>query len=397
LYVIAILVAILILWIVVSQVFGNPIRLVRRRLLSTFLLEHVGALTRLGLPLSQGLDACQADLSSGSREDLMDVQIGLNDGLLLGDALAMVPRESSGLLDFLDELLRRLQLEPSPRLVTPAEAEVLRVGEMSGNLSRAVSIVLSERRRESKLRNWLFAVLIYPIVVLLIVSGLLAAIMTWIVPKFDRMFQEMPVELPDMTRSIVAAKGYPWFFDILILAILLFIFFKLTRSARPHLRRREWLSELRQKLSYLNPLAHGTLRKQGLAELCRELAMLLRVGTPAPRALEALADGTLSPYIRRRLRVAAQFCREGRPIGEALTMAELDPRTAWVLSAFHDEDLPNALEGLADDYAARISSGGIILGRLLPPAIILFLACAVGYVVIAMFLPLIKLMGAMAG
>ena len=126
---------IVMLWVALR----TPFIKIRRRMFSTFLLEHIGAIVRLHLPLPEGLQECGNRASSASRRDLRHILRSLDEGWLLGDALAAVPRPD-GAGSRLIQWLRDMGFLPGPfRLVKPAEAEAMRIGEMSGNLSRAVA------------------------------------------------------------------------------------------------------------------------------------------------------------------------------------------------------------------------------------------------------------------
>ena len=135
-----------------------------------------------------------------------------------------------------------------------------------------------------------------------------------------------------------------------------------------------------------------------LAEFCTELAMLIRVGSPAHRALRLLADGTMNPWLRDRIRSAADLCEKGESLSVALDKAGLDRRAAWIGRAANNQtELADALGQLAEDYRGRISWGIALGGRILPPLLILGIGCVVGFVVISLFMPLVKLANALGG
>jgi len=391
----------LVLWILVATAIGNPIRLFRRRIFSTFLMEHLAAITRLRLPWERSLDACGARLSRGSQRDLRDVSRNLNEGLLLGDALALAPRSPGNLVERFRRLVEAFQLLPPPKLVTPAEAEVLRVGEMSGDLERAFNELLKSRRRFGELRAWMYAALLYPIAVLLVLFGVISGVLTFIVPKFKMIFFEFDAPLPVMSLLVTDVADFVkyssyWMFPLLLLAI--FIISRYSRLLRPLLRKRRLLSDLLQRAVYLLPFVHGSMRRMLLAEFCRELAMLLRVGTPVPRALRVIAEGTMNPWFRDRARRAAKLCESGIDPGAALDRVGLDHRAGWFArAAANTLDLADALHRLANDYLDHISWTASVALRLLPPIVIVCVGALVGFIVIGLFSPLVALVNLMGG
>ena len=368
-----------------------------RRAFSLLVLEHIYALAKLGLPLTRGMNYCaQGMLSRTSRDDLREVELGLQQGLLVGDALARVPQ--GGLLHHTSRLVTP---STANRLINPAEAEVLRVGEMSGNLAEAVQLVLTERRRHSSIRSSLLAASFYPLALLTVIGGVLAGVMTFIVPKFKKMFEELNVELPAITQTLIGAADivatqWYWFLMMIVMLVTAVLLF------RPRLRARErhdwrW-GEPVERLIERIPFVYWPLRRAQLAEFCHEMAMLLRVGTPAHRALQVIAEGTLSPWMRERTTLAADLAESGKSLGEALDAAGLDHRAAWFGHALADRaDMADALKRLGDDYAEHVSWSAALAVRLIPPLIVLVLGTCVAWVVISIFMPLIKLVNGLGG
>lgn len=363
-----------------------------RRAFSMMVLEHLYALAKLGLPLTRGMNYCaQGMLSRASRDDLREVELGLQQGLLVGDALARVPQ--GGLLHHTSRLVTPAAAN---RLISPAEAEVLRVGEMSGNLPESVQLVLAERRRHSSIRATLLAASFYPLALLTVIAGVLAFVMTFIIPRFKKMFDELDIELPFMTRTLISAADaiatqWYWVLTIVVMLVATVLLF------RPRLRasgRYDWRwGEPLERLLDRTPFIHRPLRRAQLAEFCHELAMLLRAGAPVHRALRVIAEGTLSPWMRERATVAANLTEEGQTLGQALDTAGLDHRAAWFGHALADRaDMADALKRLGDDYAEHISWSAALAARLIPPLIVIVLGSCVAFVVISLFLPLIKLM-----
>jgi len=372
-----VLAVVILLWICGLRLLWNPVRATRRRFFSTFLLEHIAALVRLRLPLAKGIADCGGDISFGSASDLRYLADGLNEGLLLGDALA------------------------EDKMVRPAEAEALRIAEMSGDLGRGIALVLKDRRRFAHLRGWLQGTFLYVGAIMVVMSGILAGIMTFIVPKFKRMFDELDVALPTMTRSLVSGADivqHTWPF-LLFLLVPLFVIAKrpawLTRSLH---RGAHDVSDAFYRAVYWIPFLHGATRRELLAEFCRELAMLLRIGTPAHRALYVIAEGTMNPWFRDRVKEAAQLCEEGIDLGAALDRARVDRRTGWFARAsVRTSDLADALGALGEDYMEQVAWPILVAVRVTPPALVVCLGIFVGYVVISLFLPLVALSNSMGG
>jgi type II secretory pathway component PulF len=371
----------------------------RRYLFSDLLLEHFAALVRLRLPLQDFAVACRNDVSNASGRDMAEVESGLRDGRLLGDALGCVPLPRKGLRAFIQSVGNFLP-GGLARLVTPAEAEVLRVGETSGNLDTALRLVLDERRKSTGLMASLYVSLLYPLAVVVIMSGILWGIATFIVPKWRRMYEELDIALPGLTQLVFDFFRNFWMFLVLIPIGLpvLFILWTARKRLREMHRSETGASGGFRRFLLAPSFFLGIGAKQRMTEFCRELAMLLRVGTPAHRALEVLAGGTMNPWFRERVRRAQQFCEKGVPLSRALEQADLDRRAAWYARAEGNPvEIADGLLEVGDEYSGKHRLALAVVKELIGPVAIFTVGVFVGCVFVSMFLPIIKLMGSIGG
>ena len=390
-----------IVWLAISFLTGSPFRRIRRRMLSTFLLEHLHALARLHLPIAGSLEACASRLPRSSGRILRDLEDNLREGLLVADALVQAPRRGGWTFAHLEDVITDLQPASKVRLLSPAEAEVLRIGEMSGSLEHALGLVIKERQRFEELRNWLHAAFIYPAAVFIVLFAVVSGVLVFIVPKFKEMFVELDVELPVMTQGLMHVAdsfAHRWYWGVAILVALGFLLVHREGLLRAFTRGPRRIADLFRRLAYWVPFAHGPMRRALLGEFCRELAMLLRVGTPASRALRVIAGGTMNPWFRDRVARAAESCERGVDLASALDNARLGRRAGWFAQAATDtSDIADALDGLGEDYMSQVSWAACVVGRIVPPAIILVLGIVIGVSVISLFLPLVTLMNNMGG
>ena len=215
------------------------------------------------------------------------------------------------------------------------------------------------------------------------------------------MFEELDVTLPRFTQYLMASARVFARFGFLVPGLILLaipFFYWPSSWGRAMTRVERGFGEFLQRLVYFIPFMHGSLRRAHLAEFCRELGMLLRVGTPAPRAFRVIADGTMNPWFRDRVRRAAELCEGGVNLADALDRARLDHRVGWFARAAGTTgDLATGLYELGEDYAARTSWAISVAARLIPPMLILGVGFIVAWVVVALLLPLVSLMNAMGG
>lgn len=372
---------------------------VRRALFSTFLLEHVLALIRLGLPLHKGLEPCGRRTVWGSEHDLQEVIEGLASGELFGEALARVPLSGSSVVTEFVRLACGMQLRSVPRLVSAAEAEVLRIGEQSGNLREAIELVLRQRRRSQDIRRMLKNTLFYPIALGLIAGGILFGISTFIMPKMQKMFVELDVELPVLTQVVFTIPLAQIAVGIVLATFLIIIFVRALQRARPlSLRTGRIFADLFLRLVFCLPLIRGPTKRLFLIEFCKELAMLLRMGTPADHALAAIAGGTVHPVFRDKLKRAIGGIQQGERLPDALEKARFDARVVMaVRMAESSSDLSAALLSLSEEFTAHSRWAANLFVQLAPPMLVLLLGIIVASIALSIFLPLVYLMRQMAG
>ena len=375
-----------VLWGLGLVVGGLPVLRLRRRRLGGILLSQAAALTRLGLSLRRGLAACADKLGGASREDALEVRSALDQGALLGDAMGRVPVRKRGL-----SLLR-----VRPGLVSPAEAETLRVGEMSGQLGHAVELALAERRRRGEGQTWALVAACYTGFLLVFIGAIASCAVIFVMPRSRRMFDEFGLRLPAVTRQLHEFGPAVW--GPMAAATLALVLLGLCVSwrLRPAVRAESSLRNALRRLASWAPYHLGPLRRLAVAEFVRDLAMLLRVGTPAHRALDVIGQGTLTPWLRDRVCEAARLCRQGVGLGDALDQAGVDHRVAWFGRALgRGGEACQALTRLADDYEVRTAWSSSLLIRFAMPMVIVLIGMAVAVFVIGMYMPIIKLTGAM--
>ncbi len=255
------------------------------------------------------------------------------------------------------------------------------VGEQTGTLAEA----LRGAERPRLAAAWLEAAprLIYPFLLLFFVSGVMAFLMTSILPRFRRIFAEFDAPLPHTTETLhrtwESTVG-PFPLTTLVMGGVFWAVVAL--AASPTLR---W---------YLPPLSRMT-RWDVQGRVLWLLGLMTAAGRTAPSALRLLADadGVGAPA-RVRLADAAAAVERGEPLADALTAADLLPRSMapLVRAAGDTRTLPWALGELGDLLAARAVRRVRRLTLVLSPLLVAGVGLLVGFVVVGIFLPLVQLL-----
>ncbi|UCG15589.1 MAG: type II secretion system F family protein [Phycisphaerales bacterium] len=367
-----------------SGIKGPPIRstiaslVLRWRILSFtgMTIAHLSTAARLNLPLGRTVLLASRDERGQLRTILGRLGQWLNKGTMLSVAL-----EHS--------------IPACPSFVT----SMVRAGEDSGQLRRALATLetmIEDRQRRIRsgvLGNW-----VYPVVLFFVWATVVSYTMAVIVPRFREIFLDFGAVLPPITRALIDfADEVVFFSSVLFFAMLLVgaaLAVVVLLSVRPRrVDSPRLLSRVGDTLRWYLPILHGIDRGFGFAASVDALAMGLAGGLPLDRAVQLAGDVDVNIHVRRRFRWFGRLMGDGQPPGAAATQAGLGPViTGAIRSVVHGAQPQAALEHAARYHRATAYRWWHCLGHVIGPMVTLIAACAVGFVAVALFTPLITLM-----
>lgn len=300
------------------------------------------------------------------------------------DRLELVWRRAEGGVPLSEAIGTDQGLLPKWALVS------IRIGEKSGQLPRALLEVA--RRMTSRpafggsgaLGSGLMSIT-YLVVGLLVILSVLTFLSIFIVPKFKRIFEGFDSELPIVTRTAIDAvdfySEYVWILTPIQGAVMFLA---------------GWLAYVwyRGWSDVDAPFAAWWQRRFDLPNVARDLATAVEGSLPLPDALDELADRHPHRHVRHRLGIVADDVRDGDEVwptfrdngflsGAEVTLLESSERVG---------NLPWALRELADGRERRGWFRALALAQFLEPIAVLVMGFVIGFVAIAFFLPLVKLL-----
>ena len=312
------------------------------------------------MPMATTVDAFAGQYRGGFRRRVQRLARLLEDGTGLSHALRAVPG-----------------------LATPESAMLVEIGEESGTPARALRSAADLQLERAAVARALASQAGYLGGVLLVVQGITAFVLYFIVPKFEAIFNDFGIALPGPTRAVIVAS-YALSRHLLIVlgppVATVIAFLVLPRALTTGLAA-AWLS-----------------RRKHAATILRALAMVAGANRPIEAGLRTLAARHPSIRIRRRLASAADDVRRGIDWREALSRrglirpAELDV----LVAAGTMGNLAWAMTDLADAIDRRASLRRTLITQALWPAAIGAIGLLVMFLAIAFFLPLIKLIGSLS-
>jgi type IV pilus assembly protein PilC len=242
--------------------------------------------------------------------------------------------------------------------------------------------------KSQKLKKQVISALIYPAAVITVASGILWAIITFIVPRFTTMFIDMGMELPLPTRILISIST--WFGDywytppVGIVGII--IAYKLIAAT---ITGRRVLDRIKLNV----PIFGGIVRKSVVSRFARTLGTLITSGVPLLEALSIVREASGNAVVSDGIGKIHDSVREGDDIAGPLDQTRICDRMVVNMVAVGEEtgELDKMLIRVADTYDDDVDAMVSGLMSLLEPLIIVFLGGAVAFIVISLFYPLISL------
>jgi type II secretory pathway component PulF len=319
-----------------------------------------------GLPLEAGLRALSEEMPRGPMSRAL-ARIG--DRLARGEPLQRVLEDTR---------------EPAPLLLR----ELLRCGLATGKVAEVLAAWLNDTRRAGEVRRRIVGGLAYPAVLFGFMVAILTALMLWVIPELGRLTQGFNTELPSMTVFVLKLSAGLRMYGLWILlglavAVLAVVFWP-RFTGNPSAYR---------QLLHAVPVIGTAFRFAAVSTFCRLLAELVQHRVPLPAAIRAAGDGARDAVLELRCRMLADRLEQGMPLNEAATAVPQFP--AQLAYAFRVADSPasfvEVLRGTAEMYEgqARVRAGLVPL--IAEPVVIAGIAVTFILLVVAMFLPLIKL------
>ncbi|NUP98270.1 MAG: type II secretion system F family protein [Armatimonadetes bacterium] len=270
---------------------------------------------------------------------------------------------------------------------------LVRAGEVGGVLDETLERLAGFLERDQELRRKIKSAMSYPTMVMIAAMGIVLFLVTFVLPKFIQLFKDLGVEdFPPMTAFLISVSNFAvqWVikrfyitWPIIFGFITLFKKWKSTRSGK---RIYDWC---RLRVPVFGKLTHMI----SVGRFARTLATLLGSGVPVLSALETTAGTVDNEIISSAILDARTAIREGEEIAKPLGNSGLFPPMVVQMVSIGEETgaLDQMLGKVADFYEGEVEAMLDTLTSALEPLLIVFLGSVVGFIVIAMFMPLVKI------
>jgi type IV pilus assembly protein PilC len=325
-----------------------------------------------GLPLVQGLNIL-ADQSENStfKKILKEVTRDVEGGATLAEALKKHPKVFDNLF-----------------------VNLVAAGEVGGILDTILQRLATYIEKAEKLKSQIKGAMTYPIVVVSVAILVIAVILIFVIPVFQEMFEGFGKSLPIPTQIVVAMSDFMKAnIHYMIGGLIVFIF--LFKKYRDTPRGRKRIDTIALKLPIFGPL----LKKVAVARFTRTLGTMISSGVPILDALEVTAKTSGNVVLEEVIFEVRSSIAEGQTISEPLAETDIFPGMVIQMISVGEATgaLDTMLEKIADFYDDEVDTAVDALTSMLEPLLMVFLGGSIGGLVIAMYLPIFQLAGAIGG
>lgn len=331
------------------------------------LAMQMANVTGAGLPLSAGLRALSEEVPSHRVRLWLRA---ISDRIERGQSLGSVAREAEG---------------SWPRYFLA----MLQAGQRTGKLPTMLNECVIHLRTTAEVHRQIWVSMAYPTVLILVAWFLLSALATWLLPQFKNIFTGFGTELPDITVAVLAWSDMMnvlgWWFPPALLVGLWGAW--VASESLGYARTRDAL------VAHI-PLFGEARRSAALGEFCRLLSLLVKYQVGLPEAIRLAAGSVRDADLRDACSELALRVEAGETLTDAATRIGRFPQDLLHLFRWADrgDDFSEGLQNASDVLSAQSRVHSHTLAVVCEPAVTIAIGAIVGLIVIALFMPLVKLL-----
>jgi type IV pilus assembly protein PilC len=275
-----------------------------------------------------------------------------------------------------------------PKVFTPIFTSLVQAGEAGGTLDQTLETAADMFNREQELREQVKSAMTYPILVIVAAVLVVAFMLGFIVPVFEKVYQQFRADLPAITQFLVLLSHLVVSYGWLVILVGIAIYFLFRRYVATDGGRHR-LDAFKLRL----PIVGKLIRKIAICRFTQTMAGLSAGGVPVLNALTVAANTSGNVIVRDAVMRVAEHVKQGTTIADPLTESgEFPPMvTRMVASGEQSENLDEMLEEITKFYRRDIEYSVQRLTRLLEPAMTVFVGGIVLFVLLALYMPIFNL------
>lgn len=279
-------------------------------------------------------------------------------------------------------------LAKHPRVFDSLFVNMVNAGEIGGVLDVVMNRLALYMENAEQLRKKVKSALVYPATVSIIALTIVSALMLFIVPTFASMFSSFGGQLPGITQALLNISSFMKRYFLLV-----FGFFGILGIIALKLKNTDKGRKAKDKFVLRMPVFGMLLRKVAVAKFTRTLGTLVSSGVPIVEALFITAKASGNTVVETAVTNAGNSIQRGANIATPLRESGVFPSMVTQMISVGEEtgELDQMLTKIADFYDEEVDTAVAGLTSLIEPLLMVFLGIIIGVVVIALFLPIIKM------
>jgi type IV pilus assembly protein PilC len=339
---------------------------VNAKKLTTF-TRQLSTLQDAGLPILRSLRILEGQAKPGAlKNTLIDVIDDVESGSTLSEAMGKQPKCFDNLY-----------------------VNMVKAGEAGGALEVILQRLAEFKERAQSLKAKIKGAMIYPAAVVTVATAIVGFIMYYIIPKFKKIFEGFGVELPGMTVALITTSDIVvnYFYLGPLIPFSVWLAIKIIRKNKTG-------AYICDRIALKIPLLGKILEKGMVARMTRTLGTLIASGVPILESLSIVRDTAGNAVFVRAFQNIYNAIREGEPMAVPLREARIVDDMVVNMVEVGEETgaLDNMLYKVADVYDEEVTVLVDGLVSMLEPIMVVVLGLIVGFIVIALFMPLVKLL-----
>jgi len=269
-------------------------------------------------------------------------------------------------------------------------SSMVRAGEAGGVLDRILQRLATFREKAAEIRGRVVGAMIYPLIIGLVATTVVSFVIVWVIPKFREIFDSFGIELPAPTQILLDISAFVttyWYLVFGLPVVLAILHVAFMRRSQPYRHRIH-------KIVLRIPIMGRVVSKSIISSFARTFGTLIQAGVPHLDALGIVRDATGNEVLIEGVEMIRRSVREGegiaRPMGDSglfddmvVNMVDVGEETG---------ELDRMLLRVADAYETQLDRQIDAMFKIIEPVMIVVMAVFVGFIVVALFLPLMKIM-----
>ncbi len=321
-------------------------------------------------------------------------------GLAIVPALRMLQSQSENpvLVEILESVINKVNagiplsksLEDYPELFDNVYISLVKAGEAGGSLDTFMRKISINLEKKLKILRSLKGALMYPIALLTVAIVVVAIMMVYVVPIFVGIFGAGGVKLPLPTRIIMGISDFFRSYYMIALVVGLIVAYQVIKSAfKKNLKLRIKLDEKKLSMPLFGKLLEGSI----MASFSTVLSNLIAGGVGLIEAMEIAKNSISNEYVRQALDQVKRDIYSGKPFAGALREAKCFPPALCGFVEVGEETgkLNDMLTTIATFYEEEFDSAVANFSQLLEPIMIVFLGVVIGFILLAMYMPIFNM------